>query len=192
MKVESDMLEIRPLIQRSPRQIEAKFGVNDWARYIESNPEIRYVEIDNGPEMYELISDRKFSGKHLQMLFLIENNQDIVIGYESPSAYNAWMDFLLAAEEYINYGKSIRSYGIEPLIMAVQSIGSGNLNFSIYNELDISNMYVNVTLPAKEFMSSLTIALKHFLGVMNYEYKVEVGDEGIIDRVERLMERVSR
>lgn len=45
------------------------------------NPESRYVDIDNSSDMYELINDRKFSGKHIQMLFLIKYNQEVLVGY---------------------------------------------------------------------------------------------------------------
>lgn len=65
------MIEIRPLIQRTGREIEAKFGVGNWSEFIQLNPESRYVEIDNRSDMYELINDRKFSGEHIVMLFLI-------------------------------------------------------------------------------------------------------------------------
>lgn len=184
------MIEIRPLIQRTPRQTDEKYGADSWGK-LNSNPEIRYVDIDNRSDMYELIKDRKFSMKHLQMLFFIKQNQEEIIGFNCPSAYNAWTDFLIAAEEFANYGKSKRSYGIDPLIMEVYCRENGNLGFSIYVEYDKSIKYVDVTLPSKEFMISLTKALKHFFVTMIHEYNVDIDDEGVIDRVERLIKRFS-
>lgn len=184
------MIEVRPFIQRTPRQTEEKYGADSWVM-IKSKPEIRYVDIDNGSDMYELIKDSKFSMKHLQMLFFIKQNQEEIVGFNCPSAYNAWTDFLIAAEEFANYGKSKRSYGIDPLIMEVYSKENGNLDFSIYVEYDKSIKYADVTLPSKEFMITITYALKHFLVTMIHEYKVDIGDEGVINRVERLIKRFS-
>lgn len=185
------MIEIRPLIQRSGRQIEAKFGVDNWLEYINANPESRYVDIDTSSEMFELINDKKFTGRQIQMLFLINYNQEVVVGFNSPSAYNSWADFLISAENFANYGKSKRAYGIEPLIMEIKSVGQDHLYFTVYNEWDNSIKYIDVTLPTKEFMLSLTRALKHFCVTMIHDYKVAVGDEGIIDRIENLLKRFS-
>lgn len=186
------MIEIRPLIQRSGRQIQTKFGVDNWLEYTKSNPESRYVDIDNSSDMYELINDSKFSGKHIQMLFLINYNQEILIGYNGPSAYNSWIDFLITAENFENYGKSKLAYGIDPLIMEIKSVRHDHLHFSIYYELDISIKYVDVTLPSKEFMISLIRALKHFCVTMIHDYKVAVGEDGIIYRIDHLLRRYSK
>ncbi|XEC97328.1 hypothetical protein AB6A23_12690 [Paenibacillus tarimensis] len=191
MYSEDKMIHIRPLIQRSPAQIESKFGVDDWTTCIALNPESRYVDIDNRSDMFELISDRKFSGKHLQMLFIITTDQEAVIGYDCPSGYNLWADLLKAAEEFASRGKTKRSYGVDPLIMEIFSVSNGTLKFTIYYELDCSKKYVDISLPSKEFMLSLTTALEHFLKIMINEYNVEVGDEEIINRVERLAKRFS-
>lgn len=113
--------------------------------------------------MYELINSNDFSGKHLQLLFLIKHNQEYVLGYNVPSGCNLWSDFLNAAEDFANHGRSKRSYGVDPLTMEIRSEGKVELNLSIYYELDSSKKYLDVKLPSKEFMISLVSSLRDFL-----------------------------
>ncbi|MBD7969298.1 hypothetical protein [Paenibacillus gallinarum] len=186
------MIEIQALIERTGRQIEKKFCVSDWLMHINSEPESRYVNIDDRLDMSELINNNDFSGKHLQLLFLIKHNQEYILGYNVPSGYNLWSDFLNAAEDFANYGRSKRSYGVDPLIMEIRSVGKEELNFSIYYEMDRSKKYIDVMLPTQEFMISLASSLRDFLVKMIHEYKVDIGDEGTIIRVENLIKKYDR
>lgn len=58
--------------------------------------------------------------------------------------------------------------------------------------MDNSIKYVDVTLPSKGFMISLISALKHFCVTMIHDYKVAIGDEGIIYRIDNLLRRYSK
>lgn len=185
------MIEIKILIERTGSQIERKFCVNDWLMHINLNPESRYVNVDDLSDMCELKNSNDFSGKHLQMLFLIKYNQEYVLGYDVPSGYNLWTDFLNAAEDFANYGRSKRSYGVDPLIMEMTSEGMKKLNFSIYYELDRSKKYMDVKLPSQEFMFTLASTLRDFFVKMIHEYKIDIGDDGLTMRAENLMKRFS-
>lgn len=44
------MIKIQTLIERTGSQIEKKFCVNDWLVHINSNPESRYVNVDDSLE----------------------------------------------------------------------------------------------------------------------------------------------
>lgn len=73
--------------------------------------------------------------------------------------------------------------------MEIKVAQHDQLEFSIYYELDPSIKYVEVTLPTNEFIISLLRSLKHFFVTMIHDYKVDLGREGLIDRVESLLNK---
>lgn len=186
------MITIQTLIERTGSQIEKKFCVNDWLMHVNSNPENRYVNIDDSLEMCELMNSKSFSEKHLRMLFLIKHNHKCVLDYSIPSGLDLWSNFLKAAEDFAIYGRSKCAYGVDPLVMEIKDEGEGDLNLSIYYELDISKKYLDVKLPSKEFMISLSSTLRHFFVKMIHEYNVDIGDEGLIIRAEKLIKEFSK
>lgn len=182
------MIEIKPHIVRSGRQIEEKYGVRNWLELIHTDKQ--YVDIDNVEEVYEIIHDDKFSTRHIQMLFTITYDQEVIAGFNVPSALDLWLTYLNAAEEVINYGESRRQYGIDPYIIELKSLNQEFLHLSIYQEFDISNKCVDAHLPYQAFLVSLLKAIQHFYTKMNNDYDQSFEDEGIEIRIENLICRV--
>lgn len=136
------------------------------------NPRERYIDIDNVPKIRDVIEHRKFTPEFIKQLITITFNNKVVVGFNVPSGLDLWKgSYIPALEDYFREGKSIVMYGIEPVILQLETINDEEVSFSIFGEWEPKEVFANAILPEKQFLEALLDGACHFWQML-IEYKV--------------------
>ncbi|TDL78543.1 hypothetical protein [Peribacillus frigoritolerans] len=140
--------------------------------FYSKNPEAKYVSLDDSLKLREYIDHRKFTPEHIQMLITIKYKNQIVVGIDAPSGLDLWeASYMVAMDHYLEEKKVEIMYGIDPILMKLNSIDSNLLEFTIMDEWKAVEVYATAVLPEKEFLVAILDGAEHFWKTL-IDYKV--------------------
>jgi hypothetical protein len=96
------------------------------------------------------------------MLITIRCQNKIVIGEHCPSGLDLWNDYVQAIKIFLEEGNVELNYGIEPILMKMNTINNTFLNFELIDEWEPNEVYTKAALPKKDFLEALIDGVIHF------------------------------
>ncbi|WP_054024893.1 hypothetical protein [Bacillus sp. FJAT-28004] len=153
-------MEAKIYLAKMRASIEKEYGAR-WGEIYTHFPEHTYIDPDNVEAVRELLNGKNFTPIHIQMTLILKDGNETVLGFNVPSALDLWNDYLHAIDAIIHDGCVQRMYGIDPVIMEMELLSEGLVQFKVGNEYP-DHVFVNAKLPAVPFFLAILNAVRIF------------------------------
>ncbi|MCM3783417.1 hypothetical protein M3231_10565 [Neobacillus mesonae] len=183
------MIQCKAYLEKPRALIEQDNGNRDKIEVLLKDPSKGYIDLDNHFEMKRFIESGRFEASSMQMTITITNNEQTIIGFDFPSAYNIWSDYLEAVEQVMNVGRTSRMYGIDPMRLEMRWTKENQVHLVIRNDFERDMIYVDCMLPGHDLLESMLQALHHLWSKL-LEYGIEEKYRDELPWIERLLNRI--